>query len=186
MEDERRLIGRVLRHWTKTVHARGFPRHDEIDPWMLGDDWENCLLIAVAEPVELSHFVSVGKNLTVALCSGTSLVGVFMSHLPRVLSERRCLIVEGGATLAACEFSTAARFCRYPRMGSRSVTSSARRAIAHWRLKRPGRPGSQKRDGFSLGHIKANAAYPAALSRRTAIVIEPLLSPGLGGEDCPQ
>ena len=99
MEDERRLIGRVLRHWTKTVHARGFPRHGEIDPWMLGDDWENCLLIAVAEPVELSHFVSVGKNLTVALCSGTSLVGVFMSHLPRVLSERRCLIVEGGATL---------------------------------------------------------------------------------------
>jgi len=66
---------------------------------MLGDDWENCLLIAVEEPVELSHFVSVGKNLTVALCSGTSLVGVFMSHLPRVLSERRCLIVEGGATL---------------------------------------------------------------------------------------
>jgi hypothetical protein len=44
-------------------------------------------------------FVSVGKSLTAALCSGTSLVGVFMSHLPRVLSERRCLIVEGGATL---------------------------------------------------------------------------------------
>jgi len=99
MEDERRLIGRVLDHWTKTVHARGFPRHDEIDPWMLGDDWENCLLIAVEEPVELSRFVSAGKNLTVALCSGTSLVAVFMSHLPRVLSERRCLIVEGGATL---------------------------------------------------------------------------------------
>jgi len=53
----------------------------------------------VEEPVELSRFVSAGKNLTVALCSGTSLVAVFMSHLPRVLSERRCLIVEGGATL---------------------------------------------------------------------------------------
>jgi len=99
MEDERRLVGRVLGHWTKTVHARGFPRHDEIDPWMLGDDWANCLLIAVEEPVELSHFVSVGKNLAVALYCGTSLVGVFMSHLPRVLSERRCLIAEGGATL---------------------------------------------------------------------------------------
>jgi hypothetical protein len=55
---------------------------------MLGDDWENCLLIAVEEPVELSHFVG-GKNLSVAFCSGTSLVAVFMSHLPRVLSERR-------------------------------------------------------------------------------------------------
>ena len=99
MEDERRLVGRVLRHWTETVHAQGFPRHAEIDPWMLGDDWENCLLIAVEEPVELSHFVSVAKNLAMALCSGTSLVGLLMSHLPRVLSERRGLIVEGGATL---------------------------------------------------------------------------------------
>jgi hypothetical protein len=99
MEDERRLVGRVLRHWMETVHVRGFPRHDEIDPWILGDAWENCLLIAVEELVELSHFVSVGKNLAMALCSSTNLVGVLMSHLPRVLSERRCLIVEGGATL---------------------------------------------------------------------------------------
>ena len=76
MEDERWLVGRVLRHWTKTVHVRGFPRHDEIDPWMLADDWENCLLIAVEEPVELSHFVRVGKNLAVALCSSISLAGV--------------------------------------------------------------------------------------------------------------
>ena len=99
MEDERRLVGRVLRHWTKTLHARGFPRHDEIDPWMLGEDWANCLVIAVEEPVELSYFVGVGKNLAVALCSSTSLAGVLLSRLPRVLSERRCLIIEGGATL---------------------------------------------------------------------------------------
>jgi len=99
MEDERRLVERVLRHWTKTVHARGFPRHDEIDPWMLGEDWANCLVIAVEEPVELSYFVGVGKNLAVALCSSTSLAGVLLSRLPRVLSERRCLIIEGGATL---------------------------------------------------------------------------------------
>jgi hypothetical protein len=76
-----------------------FPRHDEIDPWMLGDDWENCLLIAVEEPVELSHFVSVGKNLARALCSSASLAGVLLSRLPCVLSERRCLIIEGGTTL---------------------------------------------------------------------------------------
>jgi hypothetical protein len=99
MEDERRLVERVLRHWTKTLHARGFPRHDEIDPWMLGEDWANCLVIAVEEPVELSYFVGVGKNLAVALCSSTSLAGVLLSRLPRVLSERRCLIIEGGATL---------------------------------------------------------------------------------------
>src|SRR6516164_11396573 len=63
MEDERRLVGRVLRHWTEMVHQGDFPRLDEIDPWMLGDDWANCLLIAMEEPVERSHFVSVGKNL---------------------------------------------------------------------------------------------------------------------------
>jgi hypothetical protein len=99
MEDERRLIARVLRHWTEMVHELGFPRLDEIDPWMLGEDWANCLLIAVEQPVELSHFISLGENLAVALCSTDNLAGVLLSHLPRVLSERRCLIVEGGATL---------------------------------------------------------------------------------------
>jgi len=99
MEDERRLVGRVLRHWREMVHQGAFPRLNEIDPWMLGEDWANCLVITVEEPVELSYFVSVGKNLAVALCSSTSLAGVLLSRLPRVLSERRCLIIEGGATL---------------------------------------------------------------------------------------
>ena len=57
MEDERRLVGRVLRHWTEMVHEGRFPRLDEIDPWMLGEDWENCLLIASAlNPSRLSDF----------------------------------------------------------------------------------------------------------------------------------
>ena len=99
MQDERRLVGRVLRHWTEMVHGRGFPRLNEIDPWMLGEDWANCLLIAVQSPVELSHFVTVGENLAVALCPKDTLAGVLLSHLPRVLSARRCLIIEGGATL---------------------------------------------------------------------------------------
>ena len=149
MEDERRLVERVLRHWTKTVHARGVPRHDEIDPWMLGEDWANCLVIAVEEPVELSYFVGVGKNLTVALCSGTSLVGVLMSHLPQVLSERRCLIVEGGATL--CGIRILHRSALLP-LSEDGVTIShvlGAASYRHWRLKRLGRPGSQKRDGFS-------------------------------------
>jgi hypothetical protein len=59
----------------------------------------NCLLIAVQSPVELSHFVTVGENLAVALCPKDTLAGVLLSHLPRVLSARRCLIIEGGATL---------------------------------------------------------------------------------------
>ena len=99
MRDERRLVWRVLRHWTEMVGGRGCPRRDEIDPWMLGEDWANCLMIAVQSPVELSHFITVGENVAVALCPKNTLAGVLLSHLSRVLSARRCLIIEGGATL---------------------------------------------------------------------------------------
>src|SRR5712672_756674 len=67
MREERRLVWRVLRHWEEMVGGRSCPRRDEIDPWMLGEDWANCLLIAVQSPVELSHFITVGENLAVSL-----------------------------------------------------------------------------------------------------------------------
>jgi hypothetical protein len=66
---------------------------------MVGEDWANCLLIAVQSPIELSHFTAVGENLAVALCPGDTLAGVLLSHLPWVVSSRCSLIVEGGATL---------------------------------------------------------------------------------------
>jgi hypothetical protein len=50
MEEERRLVGRVLRHWQKFVDGGRFPRRDEIDPWLRGEDGKNCLLIALNEP----------------------------------------------------------------------------------------------------------------------------------------
>jgi hypothetical protein len=99
MKNERRLVERVLRQWTKMAAGRRFPGLNEIDPWMVGEDWPNCLLIAVQSPVELSHFTAVGENLAVALCPGDTLAGVLLSHLPWVVSSRCCLIVEGGATL---------------------------------------------------------------------------------------
>jgi hypothetical protein len=97
-QDERRLVERVLDHWAEVARGRRFPRLDEIDPWMIGDDWANCLLIAVQSPVELSHFIATGEKLAVALCPKDTLAGVFLSHLPLVLSVRRCLIIEGRAT----------------------------------------------------------------------------------------
>ena len=99
MQNERRLVERVLRHWTEITTGRHFPRLNEIVPWMVSDDWPNCLLVAVQSPVELSHFVAVGENLAVALCPGNTLAGMLLSHLPRVLSVRRGLIIEGRATL---------------------------------------------------------------------------------------
>ena len=66
---------------------------------MLGEDWANCLVIAVQSPVQLSHFVAVGDNLFGVRCPNNNLAGVLLSHLPEVLSERRCLMIEGRARL---------------------------------------------------------------------------------------
>jgi hypothetical protein len=99
MKEERRLVWRVLRYWTEIADRGRFPRRDQIDPWMLGEDGANCLLITVQSPIELSHFVAVGVNLAVALCPTDTLAGMLLSRLPRVVSARRGLIIEGGATL---------------------------------------------------------------------------------------
>ena len=95
----RRLVDRVLRLWTEMARGGRFPRRDQIEPSMLGEDWANCLVIAVQSPVRLSYLVAVGENLAFAHCPNDSLAGVLLSHLPQVLSERRCLMIEGRATL---------------------------------------------------------------------------------------
>jgi len=56
-------------------------------------------VIAVQSPVERSYFVAVGENLSFARCPNDNLAGVLLAHLPQVLSERRCLMIEGRATL---------------------------------------------------------------------------------------
>jgi hypothetical protein len=95
----RRLVDRVLRLWAEVARGGRFPRRDQIEPRMLGEDWVNCLVIAVQSPIQLSHFVAVGENLSFVHCPNDSLAGVLLSHLPQVLSERRCLMIEGRATL---------------------------------------------------------------------------------------
>ena len=92
---QRRLVDRVLRFWKDLAHREPFPRLDQIDPVMLGVDWLNCLVIGVKSPVRLSTFVYVGENLSFMRGPDESLAGVLLSHLPQVLSERRCLMIEG-------------------------------------------------------------------------------------------
>jgi hypothetical protein len=99
MKEERRLVWRVLRHWKGIADGRRLPRHDEIYPWLQGEDGANCLLIAVGWSIELSHFVVVGVNLAVALCSTDTLAGVLLSSVPQVVSSGRGLVIEGIATL---------------------------------------------------------------------------------------
>jgi hypothetical protein len=99
MREERRLVWRVLRHWKEIVDSGSLPRRGEVDFWLKGEDGANCVLIAVESPIELSHFVVVGVNLAVALCSADTLAGLLLSRAPRVASARRGLLIEGGATL---------------------------------------------------------------------------------------
>jgi hypothetical protein len=93
----RRLVDRVLQLWTRVARSGRFPRRDEIEPSMLGEDWSNCGVIAVRSPVRLSYFVAVGENLSCTHCPDDSLAGILLAHLPEVLSERRCLMIEGQA-----------------------------------------------------------------------------------------
>jgi hypothetical protein len=99
MREERRLVWRVLRHWRGIANRGRLPRRDDIEPWLLGEDGRNCLLVAVQSPIELSHFLLVGVNLAVALCATDTLAGVLLSHVPRVVSTRRALMIEGSAML---------------------------------------------------------------------------------------
>jgi hypothetical protein len=99
MDEERRLVWQVLRHWKEIADGGRFPCRDEIESWVRGEDGPNLLLIAVQSPIKLSYFVVVGVNLTVVLCPTASLAGVLLSRLPLVVSARCGLIFEGGATL---------------------------------------------------------------------------------------
>ena len=96
---KRRLVDRVLRVWIEMARGQGLPRRDQLEPTNLGVDWRNCLVIAVQSPVELSYLVAVGENLSSTHCPADSLAGVLLSYLPQVLSERRCLMIEGWARL---------------------------------------------------------------------------------------
>ena len=96
---QRRLVDRVLKLWSEKARGQRFPRRDQIEPSMLGVDWVNCLVIAVRSPVQLSDFVQVGENLSYERSPNDSLAGVLLSHLPQVVSEGRCLMIEGRTTL---------------------------------------------------------------------------------------
>lgn len=108
LHDERRLVARVLRHWAEVATGRGFPRLMDIDPWMVGNDWTNCVLVAVESPIECSRFVVVGDNLlsepsraldgaAVVRCPQSTLAAAMLSNLSHVVSVRRGLIIEGVA-----------------------------------------------------------------------------------------
>ena len=129
---KRRLVDRVLRLWTEMARGQGFPGRDQIEPSKLGADWRNCLVIGVQFPVQLSYLVAVGENLSFAHCHVDSLADVLLSYLPQVLSERRCLMIEGRARLREVGISIGAPFTRYRTTVSQLTMCWAQQATAHY------------------------------------------------------
>jgi hypothetical protein len=107
--EDRRLVSRVLRHVSEGGTGRRLPRLDDIDPWLVGDDWAHCALVRVMEPRDQSLFIVVGDRLLsergqvldrepIARCPATTLLGVVLSFLAKCVDGRSLLMVEGTAS----------------------------------------------------------------------------------------
>ena len=105
-----RLVRRILYHWSEMAAGHGFPSVADIDPWMIGDDWKNCLLIELHTPLTRSRLLNVGSNLlsdpdrptqpdTIAECPEDTLAGMLVARVPDVLLARDYVLDEGGARL---------------------------------------------------------------------------------------
>lgn len=105
---ERRLVSRVFRHWTEMAMAKRFASKDDIDPWLVGDDWASCALIRIDPDLDRSTFVVVGENLLpqhdesladkpIAACRGNTLLGAILKYLPRFRPDGGPLGIGGTA-----------------------------------------------------------------------------------------
>ena len=107
-----RLVLRVSRHWNDLADYRLFPSRQQIDPWMMADDWANCALIELQSPLEESTLLAVGDKLLpepgceldgkpLCHCPCDALLGIVTAHLSDLIETRAPLTV-GGAALHLC------------------------------------------------------------------------------------
>jgi len=106
--EDRRLVSRVLRHVSESAVGRRLPQLDDIDPWLVGNDWANCALVRITEPRDRSLFIVVGDHLLpdrrvmldrepIVRCPATTLLGVVLSFLTKAVDGHSLLMVEGTA-----------------------------------------------------------------------------------------
>jgi len=108
--EERRLVLRLMAYWDDLRDTREYPRHDEIDPGTIGDDWPNCFLVALREPADQSQLSYIGPNLvndgvpdgpvSVAELPADALIAHALSPLQRMLSKRIPMSIGGEAEIA--------------------------------------------------------------------------------------
>jgi hypothetical protein len=103
---DRRLVDRLLLHWSRAHCQGGLPSLGDIDPWMIGDDWKDCVLIKVGSPLASSELIAIGEHLlehpcwqweppAVAEVGAGSLIGAVVSRLADALASRDCVVGEG-------------------------------------------------------------------------------------------
>jgi hypothetical protein len=108
LEEDRRLVSRVLRHILQSGMAGHLPRLNDVDPWLVGDDWSNCALVRIRKARDQSFFIVVGDKLLsgpsigldgepISRCSPTTLLGVVLFFLAEAVEEHAAIMVEGGA-----------------------------------------------------------------------------------------
>ena len=48
--EDRRLVSRLLLRVTGGGPGRPVPRLNDVDPWLIGEDWANCAIVTVRQP----------------------------------------------------------------------------------------------------------------------------------------
>ena len=106
--DERRLVSRVLRHWREMATGRRFPSTVEIDPWIVGNDWESCFVIRLGQEREAT-FLMVGAALLphagialeykpIVMCPPHTVLASTLTHVPRCIADSAPLSIDGTTT----------------------------------------------------------------------------------------
>lgn len=94
---ERRLVLRLMAYWDDLRGDREFPRPDEVDPEAIGDDWPNCYLLKLADPVADSRFrhvgaalaaqADMGEGMSLGACPRNTLLYNALGYLSRTLEK---------------------------------------------------------------------------------------------------
>ena len=107
--DERRLVSRILRYWRELGLRGTFPSKQQIDPWLVAEDWASCALITIHGDREKPTFITVGDDLLTApderldgrsidACASDTVLGVALAKLTTVISKRAPLTIGGAST----------------------------------------------------------------------------------------
>ena len=110
--DDRRLVSRVRRQWEAAAADRKIPSKHDIRPWLVGDDWSNCVLVRFAPMLDQWIFAIIGEALRpagsqilggdpIADCPADTFLGLTLSFLPRVTASGTYFLMEGSTTILA-------------------------------------------------------------------------------------